>query len=68
MATRFAPAGERHGMAKLTDDMVRTIRTWDRDGGSAVEIARRLEAKYGTPVSARCVRDVINGRYWGHVK
>jgi hypothetical protein len=53
--------GEAHPNAKLTEEMVRHIRTLRRDGASYTELAAMFGVSYDT------VRGVITGRVWGHI-
>lgn len=55
------PLGERHGIAKLDAESVRSIRRMAADGVPVLEIARRLGRGETT------VRAVLQGRTWGHV-
>lgn len=50
--------GERHGMAKLTDEMARTIKYAE---GNHTEVARRFG------VNRETARDIRNGKRWRHV-
>jgi len=56
------PKGEKHGMAKLTNEKVKTMRWLRSCGGTWVGIGR----KFG--VSYVCAREAIKGRTWAHVK
>lgn len=51
-------AGEKHGMAKLTDDLVKQIRVDSRSGAA---IARELGMEKGT------INRVLRGVLWKHV-
>lgn len=56
------PRGERHHAAKLTDDIVRTIRTTDfAVQGTQAALARRLN------ISVDTIRLVRKGLRWAHV-
>ena len=50
---------------KLTPDMVRMIRK-ERAKNCHKPKLRELAAKCGVSISA--IANVLNGRYWGHVK
>lgn len=54
--------GERMGNAKLTNEMVRVIRTRAANGDSKRGMAREYE------VSEKLVRLVVKGDVWAHVK
>lgn len=60
-----SPRGERHGLAKLTEGMVRAIMAErDRSGAGARSIAALL----GLPAAMRgAVGGVIRGQTWNHV-
>jgi hypothetical protein len=53
--------GERHTLAKLTDDLVRVIRTRIADGETQQSVADSLG------IQRRNVGRVANGTRWGHV-
>lgn len=55
------PYGERNGQAKLTDDLVRSIRAQAADGVSHAELARRFGVDQGT------ITPVVARRTWKHV-
>lgn len=54
--------GEKNGMAKVTADMVRSIRAQHASGGASF---KHLAALYG--VSKYTVVDIVRRRYWKHV-
>jgi hypothetical protein len=51
--------GERHGRSKLTDDIVRQIR-------SDVRFSKQIAADYGVHYTTVC--KIKSGRAWGHVQ
>lgn len=53
--------GEKHGMAKLTDDSVRAIRQLSAEGWLGSTIAERFGV---TPMA---VSNVLSGKSWSHV-
>lgn len=53
--------GSRHGMSKLTEEIVRTIRRELKQGVQGVVLARR----YG--VSATTISAVVSGQNWSHI-
>ena len=54
--------GERHPKARLTDDLVRRIRSGYVGGLSVNALAREHDVAWKT------VRRVLDGTTWGHVK
>ena len=65
LATRIEPRfvrGENHPRARLTDALVREIRSQWRDGRSVNAIATCLGVNWKT------VRRVLDGTTWGHVR
>ena len=61
-AIGLLPKGEKHGMAKLTGDIVLKMRNLHKCGWKFVEIGRRFNVSYV------CAREAIKGRTWAHVK
>ena len=55
------PVGERNGLATLSDDVVRRIRSLTKQGESPARISRTLG------IADPTARDVIKGRTWKHV-
>lgn len=50
--------GEKHGRAKLTEEIVRQIRAWTGSQGEAAK-------HFG--VTQQCISKVVTRRHWGHV-
>lgn len=53
--------GERHGRARVTSRVVRTIREMSEEGSSQRQIARAFG------ISRRCVQHILAGNTWAHV-
>lgn len=54
--------GESHGMHKLTEDDVRTMRALRYDGARIADLAERFK------VSTRQVYEIVKRRAWSHVE
>lgn len=54
--------GARHGMAKLNEQDVIKIRSMKKSGLTSIDLAREFN------ISARHIRDILNGVCWGWLK